>query len=316
MRYTPSSALNKREPDEIESMKNSVSQKNEFAKRLLRRFRQAVNNTIIPRLLLWCCTLTLAAAADKSRERFDEAERLSRSNQKVEAMAKAEEAVAEVLRAHAASEKISWQGRNGFRLAARLAREDFLDFKKALYFCDQLYELADTDYWRVPARLERALTYRAMGAFEKAQREYDAIAAADERQRTSAILPQAEMVFFDMGNREKGRALLQDAVMNKSLHGQERFNTLRKCADQALIRGHRKDALEWYAMLENMPFEKAEERARFLSRAWLEMGQIEESLGHPTQAKAFYRRAIELEDGEMRSRAQARDALESIEYFE
>ena len=201
-------------------------------------------------------------------------------------------------------------------MAARLAREDFLDFKKALDFCNQLYELADSDYWRVPARLERALTYRAMGDFEKAQREYDAIAAADERQRRRAILPQAEMVFFDMGDRVTGRVRLQDALMNESLNGRERFGTLIKCAKQALIEGRRKEALRWYAMLEQMPFEKAEERARFLSRAWLEMGRIEESLAHTPQAKTYYQKAMELEDGEMRFRARARDALESIEYFE
>ncbi len=275
---------------------------------------------MIVRSLFLCClcclTTVTAAGADKPGALFQEAEQLSRGNRKIEAMAKVEEAVAEIDRAHAAGEEISWQGHNGLRFAARLAREDFLDYEKAFFFCDKLFALAETDYWRVPARLERALTYRAMGDFEKAQREYDAIAAGDEGQRASAVLPRAEMVFFDMGDRQKGRALLEDALMNEAINGRERFNALLDCAQRAVSEGHRREALQWYQMVEDLPFKKADERARYLSRAWTEMGQVEESLGRTAQAKAHYRRAMELTGGEMRYRTQARDALESIEYFE
>jgi tetratricopeptide (TPR) repeat protein len=265
--------------------------------------------------LVWC-SLTIAAAADEPGALFEQAERLSRSNQNVEAMAKCEEAVTELDRLHAAGESISWQGRNGLRFAARLAREDFLDYEKSFFFCDKLFELADTDYWRVPARLERAMTYRAMGAFKKAQGEYDAIATADQRQRASAILPQAEMVYFEMGDETRGRELIVEALMNKDVHDRGRFNSLRKCAQEAMSKGHRDKAIEWYAMLEKLPFNKAEDRARYLSQAWYEMGKIEESRGRTAEAKAHYRKAMELKGGEMRYRARARDGLESIEYFE
>jgi tetratricopeptide (TPR) repeat protein len=270
---------------------------------------------MIRSLVVWC-SLSLAAAAADPGALFEEAERLSRSGQNIEAMAKVEEAVAEIDRAHAAGEQISWQGRNGLRFAARLAREDFLDYEESFRFCDKLFELADTDYWRVPARLERAMTYRAMGNYEKAQAEYDAIAKADQRRRTSALMPQAEMAYFDVGDRERGRKLMVAALMNQDIHGRERFGALRKCAQEAMSRGRREEALKWYAMLEKLPFDKAEERARFLSRAWYEMGKIEESLGRTAEAKAHYRRAMDLDDGQMRFRARARDALESIEYFE
>ena len=281
----------------------------------MRTAERAHNPMMIRTLVVWC-SLALAAAADEPGELFEQAERLSRSGQKVEAMAKVEEAVAAIDRAHAAGEDISWQGRNGLRFAARLAREDFLDYEKSFRFCDKLFELADTDYWRVPARLERALTYRAMGDYKKAQREYNAIATADERQRASAIMPQAEMVYFDMRHEERGRKLMVGALMNKGIHGRERFNSLRKCAQEAMSKGGREQALEWYATLEKLPFSKTEERARFLSQAWYEMGKIEESLARTAQAKAHYRKAMELDGGEMRYRARARDALESIEYFE
>jgi tetratricopeptide (TPR) repeat protein len=269
----------------------------------------------ISRVLVWC-SLAVAAAADDPGALFEQAEQLARGNRKAEAMAKVEEAVAAIDRAHAAGEDISWQGMNGLRFAARLAREDFLDFGKAFSFCDKLFALAETDYWRVPARLERALTYRAMGDYKKAQREYDAIAAADPRQRTSGIMPQAQMVYFDRGDQHRGRDLMIRALMNQDIHGRERFNAIRKCVQGAMSGGHRGEALEWYGMLEKLPFGKAEDRARYLSQAWYEMGRIEESRGRTAAAKSFYRRAMELEDGDMRYRTRARDALESIEYFE
>ncbi|HPM81893.1 MAG TPA: hypothetical protein PLF81_14395 [Candidatus Anammoximicrobium sp.] len=267
--------------------------------------------------LLACFLLTLTAAADDSAAAlFEQAETLAKSNRKQEALAKVEEAVAELDRAHAAGEKIAWAGMNGLRFAARLVREDFLDYEKSLFYCDKLFGLADSDYWRVPARLERAMTYRAMKEFEKAQAEYDAIAAADPRQRAAGILPQAEMVYFDLRAERRGRQLLAEALGNESINGRERFAALRKCAQQTLAQGRRDEALGWYAMLENLPFDKPQERARFLSQARYEMGQIEETRGRTTEAKAHYRRAMNLDAGEMRFRARSRDAIENIEYFE
>ncbi len=266
--------------------------------------------------LAWLALSSTAVAADSAATLFEQAENLSRQNQKAEAMAKVEEAVAELDRARVAGEKIEWQGMNGLRWAAQLAREDFLDYDRSLYFCAKLFELADSDYWRVPAQLERALTYRAMGEFEKAQQQYTSIAKADQRQRARMLLPQAEMVFFELGDEQRGRKLLEAALMNEEINSRERYNALRNCAQRAMSKGRRDEALAWYSLLEKMPFAKTDERARFLSQAWYEMGKIEESRGRTAQAKQLYRRVMELEDGEMRYRARARDALEGIEYFE
>ena len=82
------------------------------------------------------------------------------------------------------------------------------------------------------------------------------IATADQRQRASAILPQAEMVYFEMGDETRGRELIVEALMNKDVHDRERFNSLRKCAQEAMSKGHRDKAIEWYAMLEKLPFNK------------------------------------------------------------
>jgi tetratricopeptide (TPR) repeat protein len=266
--------------------------------------------------LAWAA-LSLAAAADTSvGTLFEEAEALSRKNQNAEALAKVEQAVAALQRAKAAGEKIDWKGMDGLRWAAHLAREDLLDYERSLHFCALLFQYADTDYWRVPARLERALTYRAMGQFEKAQGEYEAIAKADERQRVRMLVPRAEMVLFELGDEQQGRKLLEESLMCEAVNARERYNVLRNCAQRSMGKGRRDEAIAWYALLEDMPFGKADERARFLSQAWYEMGKIEESRGRTEQAKKLYRGVMELEDGEMRYRARARDALEDIEYFE
>lgn len=150
----------------------------------------------------------------------------------------------------------------------------------------------------------------------KAQQEYDAVTKSDKRQRTSGMLAQAEMVYFEIGDPARGRELLVAALMDRSVNGRERFQTLSKCAQDALSQGRRDKALQWYAMLEKLPFEKANDRARYLSQTWYEMGRIEASCGHTAAAKTLFRNAMELQDGEMRFRVRARDALESIEYFE
>lgn len=271
---------------------------------------------MILRVLVVWCSLTLVAAADKPADLFERAEQLSRSNQKAEAMAKVDEAVAEIDRARAAGEDVSWQAHNGLRFAAKLAREDFLDYKKSLAFADMLFEMADSDYWRVPARLERALTYRAMGDFKKAQAEYDAIAAGGENQRTLGMIPQAEMVCFDLGDEARGHDLLVKALTNGEINDRERFNALRGCVQHAMTKGNQDEAVAWYALVQKMPFEKPQDKSRFLAQAWYEMGQIEESRGRAADAKNLYRQAMEMEDGEMRYRTLSRDALEGIEYFE
>ncbi len=247
---------------------------------------------------------------------FKEAEDLSRKNQKTEALAKAEAAAAEMTRAVAAGEKLEWQEMNGLRWAARLAREDFLDYDKSQFFCDKMMELADGEYWRVPARLEIARIHRAQKQYDQAQQIYDQIAKGDERERYQMQLPEAEMLLFEKDDRKKGTARMKAALSNTKISGWERIAALRRCATVAMNNGQRAEALEWYAMTETLPFEKAEERERFLAEALYEMGRIEESLGRLDQAKALYRRAMELQDGDMRYRAQARDALETLEYFE
>lgn len=262
-------------------------------------------------LLSW-----LSAALADPAALFQEAENLNRQNLKPEAMERIEKAATELDRAFAGGEKIDRRGMDALRLGAKLAREDFLDFEKSLSFCDQLERLADSEYWKTPAHLERALTYRAMGEFDQANAEYDAIVAFGERYAPSALLPRAEMVIRDLRDEARGGELLQTALMNEAVNVQERTNALFRHAAEHMERGDREGALQWYALAETLPVAKPEDRERALSRAWFEMGQIEESRGKAASAKTLYRKAIALENGDKRQRVRARDALEAIEYFE
>jgi len=74
--------------------------------------------------------------------------------------------------------------------------------------------------------------------------------------------------------------------------------------------------LEWYGLAEQLPVSSESDRDRSLTRIWYERGHLEESLGRSVQAKEHYRKARDLESGDMRFRVRARDALEAIEYFE
>lgn len=267
-------------------------------------------------IILSLAMLSTAFAADPPEAQIREAETLARQGRNEEALAMAEKLATMLEQQVAGGDKPARWGMEAFQLAAKISRNDLLDFERSLAFCARMSAVADSDYWRVPARLETALTYRAMGDFAKAQQEYDAIAASDERQRPAGLLPHAEMICFDLKQKEKGRRLLEAAFMHDGVASHLRMGMIGKCAGRAMDEGRQEEALKWYAMVEKMPFAKPGEKDRHLSRAWFEMGRIEETRGRTTAAKKLYRQALELESGDVRYRVRARDALESIEYFE
>ncbi len=155
-----------------------------------------------------------------------------------------------------------------------------------------------------------------MAEYAKAQRVYDEIAQADPRQRLAGMIPQAEMVYFELGDQARGQALIAEALSQQDINARERFNVIVKCARAALADGQRELALRWFARADKLPVAKTHEKQQFLSQAWFEMGRIEESRGRLDAAKKLYRQAMQLPDGNMQLRVRARDALESIQYFE
>lgn len=267
-------------------------------------------------LLAAGCLAQEPTASQRADELFKEAEQLARQNQAEASLAKADEGVLQLDAAVAAGQKPNRPSLEGLRRASQLAREALLDHERAIGYANKLLALADSDYWRTPARLDLAMAYRAQARFTEATAVYDTILGGDARYVPQALLPQAEMVYFDEGDRERGRPLLEAALMTQAVNSRERHNALLRYAAHALDDGDVQGALAWYGMAEQLPVDKPEDRDRALSRVWYEMGRIEESRGRTAAAKALYRRAMALDDGEMRFRVRARDALEGIEYFE
>jgi len=274
---------------------------------------RAILLTILLATVCWAQDPTASQRAD---ELFKEAEQLARQNQAEASLAKSDEGVVQLDAAVAAGQKLNRPSFDGLRRASQIARDALLDYERALGYANKLLALADSDYWRTPARLEIAGIYRAQGDFAKAAEVYDSIVAGDARYVPQALIPQAEMVYFDQGDVERGQPMLEAALMTQAINIRERQNALLRYAARAVDQGDVDDALAWYAMAEKLPADKPEDRDRALSRVWLEMGRIEESRGRTDAAKELYRKAMELSDGEMRFRVQARDALEGIDYFE
>jgi len=243
--------------------------------------------------------------AQKSRNKLDP-----------KALAKVEAAVQELDAAAAAGGEIGRSAFEGLKWAAQRAREDLGDNEKSLFLCRKMIGYGGRGNRKLDAQLEMALTYRAMRDFKKAQQLYDALAAESPRYNSAVLLPVAVMTFVEMGDKQRGRKLLEDALMNEDISNLGRYRVVTDLAKRALSEGRRAEAIAWYAKIEKMPDDKPQFHLRYLTIAWYEMGRIEESFGRTKAAKALYRKAMDLEGGDISWRVRARNAIESIEYFE
>jgi tetratricopeptide (TPR) repeat protein len=197
-----------------------------------------------------------------------------------------------------------------------MVRDELSKPEKAHEFFKAIMEYAPTDYWIVPARLEIAETWRRQGEFDKAMAEYEAVLAADKRLRSRALLPRAEMVYYQIGDKERGARLLREACQTKDLYLRSRVHSLFRLADHLQSRREYDAALQWLALVPELPGDKPAEVTREAAVAYYKMGSIWQLRGDKEKAKAFYRKAVNLEGGDMGYRVRARNELEQIEYFE
>lgn len=257
-----------------------------------------------------------ATPAQRGMAMLREAQVMHRENRYAEAIKRAEEAMAEFDAAVNAGADLDWQTMNTISWAGRAARNDTLDYEKAMFFFNKMFSYTDTGYWQVPARLEIAQTYRDQRQFDKAMEQYDAILKGEERYAPRALLPRAEMVFYEMDDAERGLRLLKEAFMSDQVGRIERYRALFRLADEFEKRREYEKALEWLALQPELPNQREGESTRYGAQALYMMGRIEEARGRTEEAKAYYRRAMALDGGDMNYRVRSRDALEDIEYFE
>ncbi len=269
--------------------------------------------------LAFCCHAAESDSMKRAAELFKQAHKLAdRNRRKVnpDAMAKIEQAVKALDAGVADGEEVPGNLYRDLQWAAEKAREDMLAHEKSLAYARRMIKYDETGRRKRDARLQMAATYRAMKKYDKARELYDAIVADNPDDKEYIALPRAEMVYLEIGDKKRGRKLLDAALMNKEVWGIARYRFAMGLAERALFQGRREAALAWYGLIEKMPDEKPRDHKRHVTRAWYEMGKIQESFGRTDAAKALYRKARDLEGGDMGYRVRARDAIESIEYFE
>ncbi|MFP4380129.1 MAG: tetratricopeptide repeat protein [Candidatus Sumerlaeia bacterium] len=206
---------------------------------------------------------------------------------------------------------------NDIKWAGAQIRDTLLDYDKAMRFFSKMQEYTEGDYWAVPSDLEVAATLRKQGEYAKASDLYDSIAELEDKRYSSrALMPKAEMILYDMDNEERGLMMMQRALESDEIHTHERYRALLRLAKKMSDEGKRNAALEWYANNLQLPGANERDVNRFSATIYLEMGRLYQSMGKTEKAKEMYRKARDLEGGEMSSRVQARDAIEDIEYFE
>jgi tetratricopeptide (TPR) repeat protein len=169
--------------------------------------------------------------------------------------------------------------------------------------------------WAASAKLELAAVRADQKRFAEAEALYDEVAAIDERRAREAMLPRALLVYRTMGDTARGLPLLKQALMTEGIEARLRHDVVFEEGRRTLARGDRDGAVSWFVQIETLPAKPADQ-ARAWSRALVEIGQIAESRADTTTAKLQYQRALDLADGDLGARLRAREALESIRYFE
>jgi len=151
--------------------------------------------------------------------------------------------------------------------------------------------------------------------FAEAEALYDEVAKVDERRAREVLLPRALLIYRTMGDTARGLPLLKQVLATEGIEARLRYDVLFDEGRRTLARGDRDGAIAWLAQVESLPA-KPTDQARAWSRALVELGQIAESRADTATAKQHYQRALDLTDGDIGARLRAREALESIRYFE
>ena len=238
-----------------------------------------------------------------------------RENRAEAAIGAMEAAVKEYDRAVEQDQGLEWHQMDSLRWAAAIARDDLLDYDKAMMFLNKLAEYADSPYWEVPARLGMAMTYRKQADYEAAEAEYQKILDMGD-DGTRALIPHAEMVYYDLGAKQRGLKLLREAFHNEQINQRERYNALFDLAEALQRERDYEAALEWLSRVPELPTENERDRKSYATRAYYRLGEIQMARNNRRAAKGMFRKAMNLEGGDMGWRVRARDKLEDIRYFE
>jgi len=236
-----------------------------------------------------------------------------RNRRTAEALAALEQALPLSEAAATAAWKFRWDTLDNLRWGAGFARRQQL-IPLAERAIAALTAAGDAG-WATNAKLELAAVRADQKRFAEAEALYDEVAKVDERRAREVLLPRALLIYRTMGDTARGLPLLKQVLATEGIEARLRYDVLFDEGRRTLARGDRDGAIAWLAQVESLPAKPADQ-ARAWSRALVELGQIAESRADTATAKQHYHRALDLTDGDIGARLRAREALESIRYFE
>lgn len=243
-------------------------------------------------------------------QRARQLDRMRRPGDAIDAALKALPAYKE-----AAGADFGWWGTDTLHWASEFAQRNGRP-DDALRFAETLTIVAGKDRgWLSIARMDAAGALARQGKLAEADAIYSELIASGEERASEALLRRALLQLHEIGDRALGQKLLEQALLNERIAGWRRFNEAFDEAGRALGAGERDRAEAIYQLILRIP-SSAEEQASRRSGALLALGRIAESRGDQAKAKQFYEQARDNAGGNPGERAQARNALESIRYFE
>lgn len=270
-------------------------------------------------------SVTTAYTQDDSQEgkllefvksRLEKAQSLEKEHRYAEAVTEVEAAVASLEKAVQSGQEPEWHINNDILWGADLARRDLLDHPRALRLAEKVIELNEGDYWETNARMNMAGTYRDWGKYQEAEKQYDRVLEMSERNRPRVLHDHGQMLYYELGKKQQGQKEILEAAHSEELHHGQRIRAVEALVRDKLENRRYEEALELLEILTDFPHLKEEQQTQLLAEAYYKMGEVRQTMGEKETAKEFYRKAMHLEGGDMKSRVLARNALEDILYFE
>jgi tetratricopeptide (TPR) repeat protein len=247
---------------------------------------------------------------------LQQARELEKEHKYAEALAQAKAAVAALEKAVRAGRQLEWETNNTLLWAAELARRDLLDYQTALQLARRVIALNEGDYWKINAMMNMAETYRGWGEYDLARQQYAAVLELSERDRPRVLLARGKMLYFELDEKQQGQKEILAAVQSEQLHHMQRIRGITDLVEDKRRQREYDAALRLLRMLLELPHLNEKTQSKVAAEAYFKMGEIHREMGQTSDAKTLYRKAMNCEDGDMRYRVRARDALEDILYFE
>ena len=275
------------------------------------------------RHLLLLCLIVHAAAGEAPatpqqaalQQSMEAARKLDRERKWAPAVDAALAALPAYDAAAAAKVKWSWSDLDHLRWAGGVARR-IKRADDAVVFAEKLLAVAgDDNGWVIGARSDLAAARVLQGKAGEADAIYAELLASGDDRAADAMLNRALLLLRELDRRDEGLKLFEQALVNEKIAGWRRYNEAYDEARRQRNLGDLAAAEGLYNLILSMPA-KTDEQGKRSPAALVELGAIAEGRGDTAKAKQLYAKALASEGADQGTRVRARNALESITYFE